>query len=422
MVVFVHTYRRGDNVLLYVRFLNAQSNVVPAQNPLVSINHLDNNLVVSDLVWTPLSTQDGYEYTYTWQVPSTALYGFYEVNYQGWVDGQLAQLVDEFHVVGSNEFGLGMLEIYGLVHQARTGHAVVNAEVTVYDTKLNVEVAHGYTDDGGMWKLMVYPSTLSFTFTKVNYAPVTMTVIVNADNQAIPFENVVLTPLNDSLAGTGIWTVSDRYTTKEGYDLYGMSVSATSLAHVGTPVASTLTDTKGKWELHLDPGTYLLHVSGTVFGATYAEAFYLNVDEDGTNTKNPLGHLVATIPPVTTLTQGNGTVAVTDEVYDAAGNSLIDVTVTASLPPLPIPVDNDATLLTAAAAVTIDPPDLGTSLIVLEPPLAPDTPVVNPPIAATTTNMLGQWTLYLNPGTYIISFTAPGWRTSTELRVVTPTL
>lgn len=375
-------YRRGDTVFLYVKFKNQNgqpaTNVV---NPMVRIVHEKNGNIVDDLPWTNLNKFSDSEYIYSFKIPYDADYGLREVLYVGEVDGKIARVIEDFHIVPTSTLGDNILKITGLVHQLRTGYPLIGVNIKVTNLDDSEVFAETFTKDDGSWECYLYPGEYKFVFSKFGFKPVTQIVqIENSENGKTEFifNNIALESELDSKKGNGIYIVNDRYVLNNGIPLNNLKVECYNILDLNSgPIAEDITNDDGEWQLYLDPGMYMLKVYGNSMNQDFDYIFRLKVEDNGEFHFENISSNIAVANEDTNLTQGNGSIKVEDYVQDHKGNPIIDVQVN-----------------------VFHPNDLNTI------------------IAQDYTNVEGKWTVYLDPGEYVFEFYHPEFEVITENRTI----
>lgn len=376
-------YYRGDTILLYVKFKDQDGN--PATNvidPVVRVVHEKGGKIINDLDWASLIRLSNSEYFYSLQISHDADYGFREVIYSGTIEGKTAQVVEDFHVIPNQTFGSNVVKIYGIVNQLRTGYPLIGANVKVSSADESEIYSETFTKEDGSWECFLYSGEYKFSFFKMGFEPQELIAQINDEQTEIRFNNVSLESESDKNKGKGVYTVSDKYQTKYGMPLNGLSVQAISLYNMlGGPVAEDVTNDDGEWSLFLDPGIYLLKIEGESMGEEYSYTFRLKVDDEGETQFENLSNNVAMASDEEFVGKGDSedvnTLIVTDYVKDSQGNPIIDVQVNIFSPSNPDKI-----------------------------------------IAQDYTNVEGKWEVYLHPGKYVFEFYHPEFAVFTEERTI----
>lgn len=375
----MRVYYRGDDIFLYVQFKDQQGQLIQPMNPVVSIYYYDttgNRSVM--LNQQPLLLSSQYEYFYLFTIPQDAVYSTYEVIYSGEYNGQTATVFEDFHVIPRSEGFDQAIKVYGYVHQARLGIPLIGAVIGVSTIDGSRVVAQAITNNDGYWEVYVYPDKYKFNFQRYGFNPETVTVQIGSELNEIQFDHISLVSQEQLSKGRGAYRVGDRYITKEGIPLNGLSVSVSNVFDLSTVVAQDVTNDSGEWEVFLDPGTYLLKVNGNSLADDFQQVFRLRVRDDGTYAFENVSNNVGIPSDYGSVGRGNGSITVQDTVRDPKGNPIVDVQV-----------------------MVYDVNDL------------------NVMIAQDYTDPNGTWTVYLNPGTYRFEYYHPDFNEFTEQRTIT---
>lgn len=376
-------YHRGDNILLYVKFKDEKNNPIMVENPSVQIRHQRNGEIIDDLYdnypdgfpLTPLGMSN--EYFANYIIEHTADYATYEVTYTGLYENKLARVVEEFRVVPNSDMFENVIKVYGFVNQLSTGYPMIGVSVQVELSDESEVISQSYTKEDGGWESYVYPGEYKVTFNKFGFLPQEFVFQIGLENNEIQFDNVALELESRLIKGNGVYTITDKYTTREGMAIIGLSVKAYSVFDLGTPAGEDTTNEEGKWEIFLDSGIYLLKVNGIVFDDEFDQTFRLKVSEEGDFSFEDLSSNVAVPSDDFEVSNGNGSVLVSDTVIDSNGNPIIDVQVNAFAKGK-----------------------------------------LNDIIAQDYTDPTGKWTLFLNPGSYTIEYYHPEFDVIMEDRVI----
>lgn len=376
-------YYRGDTILLYTKFEDI--NGKPAEkvlHPTVEVVHEKNGQYVRDLETTDLIRLSNSEYFYSLQISHDADYGFREVIYNGTIDGNLAQVVEDFHVIPNPTFGTNVIKILGLVHQLRTGYPLIGSSVKVTTVDETEVFSETFTKEDGSWECFLYPGEYKFYFYKVGFQPQTIIAQIGNEQTEMKFSNIALESELDKKKGNGVYTITDKYHTKYGVPLNSLKVEAYSIFNMlGDSVAEDITNDDGEWTLYLDPGIYLLKVNGNSLGEEYSYTFRLKIDDVGETQFENLSSNVAVASNEQPVGKGyledENSIIVTDYIKDAQNNPIIDVQVNVFLPK-----DLDKI------------------------------------IAQDYTNVEGKWEVYLPAGNYVFEYYHPEFNVITENKTI----
>lgn len=370
-------YYRGDNVFLYVQF-KTQSGGIPISvtDVVVDIVHEKNGELIYELDQQEMSVMSGStsEFYYSSKLKYDASYGLREVIYRGTVDGKQASIVESFHVIPNPQFNEHVIKISGIVNQLRAGYPLIGTNVKV--TNGDEIFSESFTKDDGSWECYLYPGNYTFTFTKFGFIEQEVTVQIGDEQTELTFGNIALESRSDKDKGSGMFRVTDKYTTKNNVPLNGLKVEAINILDMqSTEKPTNITNDDGEWELYLDPGMYLLKINGYSMDQDYNYTFRLKVNEDGNFQFENLSNNVAIASDEENVSNsyGNNPVMRTDTITDVNGNPIIDVQVNVFLP-------NDTSKI----------------------------------IAQDYTSETGSWFIKLDSGTYIFEYYHPEFNTVTE--------
>jgi len=370
-------YFRGDNIFLYVKFKNDNNELIDVENPIVKIRHDRNGDIIEDLIDFQLVRLNKGEYFANYLIDYDADYSNYEVTYIGYFEGKEAKVVEEFRVIPKSNIYENTIKIYGFVNQLRTGYPLIGVDVEIISLDNNDVVFSTYTKIDGTWEANIYPGEYIIKFNKFGFISQEITFQIGLEHNSIQFENVSLELENSVSNGNGIYLIEDKYVTREGMPIEGLLVKAFSILNLNEMVGQCETNDEGKWSLFLDPGIYLLKVTGNIFDDEFDQTFRLKISDEGHFSFENLNDNVATLSQDDYIDNGNGSVHITDVVIDNNGNPIIDVQVNAFIK--------------------------GN---------------LNKIIAQDYTDPSGRWNLFLDPGTYTIEYYHPEFDSYMEDRVI----
>lgn len=325
-----NVYFRGDIVFLYIKFYDKNNNIIKnIQNPKVRILHENNEQIYEDLPWTDLNKLSEFEYFYNYKIPSNGKFGLYDVIYKGDYNGESAIKVDTFHVINRTEDYKNAIKIYGYIDDeaSKTPLTSVNVKINSLNEAYSTE---SYTHIDGNWESYLYPGEYICTFSKEGFETETINIQLNDENNEIKFNNISMKSIIKKTSGNGAYKINDNYILKNGIPLDGLKVEVFNILKINEVIASTLTNNKGEWELFLDPGYYMLKVTGDSMNMIFNKTFTLKVKDDGEFTINDLENNRAELSENSSLDNGNGSKKYSDIITDKSNNPIVDVQVTVS--------------------------------------------------------------------------------------------
>jgi 5-hydroxyisourate hydrolase-like protein (transthyretin family) len=372
-----NVYYRGDTLFLYAKFKDEQNKPISVVNPMVRIISEKDGEVVPLLDWQELFPLGTNEYFLNFTIPDEADYSSYEIIYVGEYDNKVARVVEDFHVIPRSTNQQQAVKLYGLVHQSRLGYPLIGVSVKISSSDNSQIISETSTKEDGKWEAYLYPGEYKFDFVKFGFSTETVVAQIGLEHNEIQFNNITLEPENMLNNGNGIYSVSDKYVTKEGIPLNGLQIKAFSVFDPSSPIAEDFTNDDGEYQIFLDPGMYLLKVFGNSLLEDFEQTFRLKISEDGETSFENLSENVGVPVEESNVDRGTGSVIVTDEVRDATGNPIVDVQVSVYLK------SN-----------------------------------LNTMIAQDYTGPGGKWEVYLNPGDYVFEFYHPEFHEFSENRAI----
>ena len=180
--------------------------------------------------------------------------------------------------------------------------------------------------------------------------------------------------MNYSNRGNGMYSIKDTYTMKNGGPLPNLNIKIYSSLNPSLIIAEDITDEEGNWNCFLNPGNYLMKINGIAFEETYNKIFRIKVFENG---RFKFEDIKKNVVIQNTTNNGVGNIVITDIVLDKNSNPIVDVQVNAFL-------SSD----------------------------------LNNMICQDYTDLQGNWTLKLNPGSYTIEFYHPMFAVFSEVRTI----
>jgi hypothetical protein len=361
-----------------VQFKNDKGEVISVENPMVRVFHEKNGTIIMDLDWFDLSELSASEYFANYSIDHSADYATYEVIYVGEYDDKVARIVESFRVIPSSTVYENVVKVYGNVNYSRVGEPIGVVSINIFNQDETEVVFDTTTKDNGYWESYIYPGEYTFVFSKIGFETVTNHVQIGLEHNELQFNNIVMDFENKINYGDGVYRVHDKYITREGMEIIGVNVKASSALNPVVVIAENQTDKNGEWELFLDPGTYFLKITGSFFDNCFDKKFRLKVSDDGNFSFQDLSTNVA-VPKKDAeyISQGDGSITVSDVVIDGNGNPIVDVQVN---------VFKKGKL--------------------------------NEIIAQDYTSPSGKWEFYLNAGSYVFEFYHPQYDVITEEKIV----
>lgn len=322
-------YYRGEMVFLYVKFYNSDNQ--PAKlvdNPMVRILHESSGNIYEDLSWEPLINLSNNEYYLNYTIDSSAEYGLYHIVYKGEVEGKEASIIESFHVIAKSEEYKNAIKLYGYINDIKTSIPLDGVSVEI-STRDGLYHTTSYTHNNGYWESYIYPGEYICRFYKDGFKEIITNIQVGNENSEIQFNNISMESNVVDQSGNGIYEIKDIYTLKNGIPLDGLEVSVYNLVDPKIICATTLTDSKGEWILHLDSGYYFLKVKGNSMNQDFDKTFRLKIQDDGEYFLEDMDENRAIAEKTSRLTNGDGLISYTDNIVDRNGNPIIDVQVVA---------------------------------------------------------------------------------------------
>lgn len=313
-------YYKGETVFLYINF---QSNNVV--DPKVRILHEHMGDVYEDLPWTKMSKIINGEYAAKFVIPYNCDNGIYNIFYNGITDGKKCQHIEQFHIIDKSKIYSDAIKLYGNITSSYDN-------LPLNDVEIQVRSCDGiyYTQSSslfdGYWQTFVYPNSYNIIFKLDGFKTFETNFEIGFDSREINFGNVVLESNIKKLCGNGICEVSDSYILKNGIPLDGLQVNAMSIDNPTEIIAQDITNNRGEWKIFLDPGYYLLRVTGNSMNLEFNKVFRLKVTpelsfelDDMENNKIQAQDEY--------LSNGDGPIDYEDFIYNKQGKPIPDVQV-----------------------------------------------------------------------------------------------
>lgn len=373
-------YYRGDNIFLYTQFTDENGNICSATSPKVRILHDKSGTVYEDLSWTNMQQMSAYEYFYNFKIPHDSDIGQYQIIYTGVINGNESYVVEVFHVIARSDKYPNAIKLYGYINDIRTVIPLADTTVNIYDMSTGEIVYQSISNLDGYWEAFLYPGEYNFEFIQNGFNTLNISAQIGDEHTEVQFNNVGLENEIASQKGNGMYNVNDRYVTKTGTPLSNLSVNISNVLDPINIIAKDTTDKDGNWQCFLDPGTYIMKISGQTLGKDFNKTFRVKVDNDGKFAFEDLSKNIATVNTMPVISNGNGSITLSDEIKDRNGNPIIDVQINAFKKGVAL---QDSNIL-----------------------------------AQTYSNVQGKWSLNLDPGEYVIEYYHPKFKTITENKIV----
>ena len=363
----------GDNVPLYIKFMDDELNNCYVSDAKVRILHEKDGEIYEDLEWTDLVQISENEYIYNYTIPLDSDLGQYQIIYVGKNTDKEACKVDTINIINKNVNYINPIKIFGYVQNIKDFNNIQDVNVQIYDDN-NQRVFTTKTNIDGYWESYIYPNKYNFLFQKVGFKDCSINVEINEEINEQQFETIGLYLLNDT-RGNGTFKISESFKSKYGLPLVNLDINIYDILNPKTILAKDVTNEDGSFTCFLDEGVYILKAIGVSFSKDFNKTFKLKVDNDGSMILEDLSKNIAMLTNMEIISNGNGMLKITDNIMDKNGNGIIDVQVNAL--------------------------DLKGNLI-----------------AQDYTNVAGEWTLNLDPGQYIIEYYHPKFKVITEKRTI----
>lgn len=363
----------GDNVPLYIKFIDDEFDNYYVKEAKVRILHEKDNEIYEDLEWTELNQISENEFIYNYNIPLNADLGQYQIIYIGKNDNKEACKVDTINIINKNTNYINPIKVFGYVQDIKDFNNIQDVNVKIYDDNKNI-VFSTKTNIDGYWETYIYPNKYTFIFSKINFKEHSINVEINEELNEQQFETIGLYLLND-IRGNGAFKVSESFKSKYGLPLVNLNINIHDILNPKNIIAKDITNNDGYFTCFLDEGTYILKAVGISFSKEFNKTFKLNVRNDGNIIMEDLSKNIAMLTNMEIISSGNGILKIKDNITDKSGNGIVDVQVNA--------LDKKGNI-----------------------------------IAQDYTNIAGEWTLNLDPGEYIIEYYHPRFKTITEKRII----
>lgn len=315
-------YYKGETILLYGKFI---SNGLQIKEAKVRILHEHMDSIYEDLPWTNLDKLTDCEYVSKYTIPYDADNGIYNIFYSGIIGDKSVEYIEQFHVADKSQQFLNAIKVYGYLNSS-------------YDQKLLGDVMIQITSEDGIyytqtsslfdgyWETFLYPNKYNIIFKLDNFEDYETNFELGFDSREVNFGNVVLESKEKQICGYGMYEISDSYILKNGIPLDGLLVEAFEITNLKKCIAKDITNNNGEWRIFLDPGFYLLRVTGNSMNMNFDKAFRLKVEHDSKFKLDDMEHNVL-IEKQEYLSNGEGSIDYEDYILDKYKRPISDVQV-----------------------------------------------------------------------------------------------
>lgn len=372
-------YYRGDSIFLYTQFMDENEIPCSAANVKVRILHDKEGTIYQDLEWTDMQQMSTNEYYYNFKIPHDSDTGQYQIIYSGEINNQPAYIVEVFHIIAQSNKYPNAVKVYGYIHDIYTTAQLIDATISIYDSFTGGITYQSMSNLDGYWEAFLYPGEYRFSFIKNGYITLDIVAQIGDQNTEIEFNNVGLENMQSRQNGNGMYSIKDSYVTKYHVPLRGLNISIANIKNPSAIIATDTTDIDGNWECFVDPGIYIMKITGTVSSKEYNKTFRVKVEDNGDFKFEDLSKNVATVVP-NPISPSAGSSNIDDVVKDRDGNPIIDVQVNVF-----------------KKGVILDDKNI---------------------LAQTYTDVQGRWSFNLDPGEYVIEYYHPKFKTITENKIV----
>lgn len=319
-------YFKGEKVFLYTKFYDSDG-LVPKNisNPKVRILHEQNNKIYQDMGWTKLENISGNEFFSKYDIPYNSDNGIYHIMYQAEIDGITIKNTEDFHVIEKSEIYTDAIKIYGNVNSSYDESNIPDVSIKIRSLD-GFYYTESYTFSNGYWETFLYPGEYEIEFTKEGYESLNTIFEIGTENNEIQFANITLQSFKKRECGEGICEVSNEFVLKNGIGLNGLLVECYNIEDIKNVCARAITNNDGKWKVFLDPGIYLMKVSGTSMNEIFERSFRIRIDNNCEFKIEDMNNNT-TKPKEKYMSNGDGPVDYEDKIVDALQNPISDVQV-----------------------------------------------------------------------------------------------
>lgn len=345
----------------------------------VRILHDETGTIFEDLQWTQMKCMNDNEYFYNYVIPYDAFVGQYQIVYKCEYDGKTAYSLETFHVIAQSNKYEDTVKVYGYVLHGKTSMPVEDARIDIVSQDTGTKAYQSLTDREGKWEAYLYPGMYNFIVEHAIFGTADVMAEIGDEHNELQFNTIDLDNDNTS-SGTGMFRIFDKYITKNGTPLNNLTIDIYDSLDPTEILATAKTDDDGTWEAYLNDGVYLIKLDGISLGQEFKRTFRLKISDKGEYSFEDISNNRLYTESENELSNGDGSVTITDSVIDKYGNPIIDVQVNAYL-----------------AGTTLSDETI---------------------VAQDYTNEYGKWSLKLDPGNYIIEYYHPEFATFTENKEV----
>ncbi len=320
------TYYKGEMIFLYVKFFDKHNNnAIEVKNPKVRILHCKDDNIYEDLPWSKLFQISNNEYYFNHLIPYDCDCGMYDVIYYGEIDGKVATVIENFHVIEKSEIYSSATKLYGYVNNDFNKIPLSNVDVEIVSTD-NSYRTRSYSKENGYWETYLYPGDYYCIFKKEGFKEITTTIQLGNDSNEMQFNNVSLESTQKRSNGNGSCKVSEDFILKNGIPLDGLKVEAFNINNPLIQVAFDYTNNRGVWELFLDPGYYFIKITGKSMDMDFDKSLRLKITDDLEYSIEDIDNNRAQAQD-DVLGPGNGSQTYKDKITDKYENPIMDVQV-----------------------------------------------------------------------------------------------
>ena len=319
-------YYKGETIFLYVKFFDINNNpAIEVKDPKVRILHCKDDNIYEDLPWSKLSPISKNEYYFNYLIPFDMDCGMYDVIYYGEVNGQVATIIENFHIIEHSETYSDAIKLHGYIDNNFNHTPLANVSIMLTDMN-GIYNTQSYSKENGYWETYIYPGNYICTFKKEGFKDFITNIQLGNENSEMQFNNISLESIKPKSNGSGSCKVSDSFILKNGIPLDGLKVEAFNIINPTISSAMDYTNNRGVWEIFLDPGSYLLKINGNSMDMNFDRSLRLKVNDDLTYDIEDMEGNKA-IAQNDILGPGNGSHIYRDKITDKYENPIMDVQV-----------------------------------------------------------------------------------------------
>ena len=319
-----NVYYKGEVIFLYTKFFDINNNpAMEVKNPKVRILHCKDDNIYEDLPWSQLSPISNNEYYFNYLIPFDSCSGMYDVIYYGEINGKVATIIENFHIIDKSETYSDAIKLYGYVDNSFNHIPLANVSITLTSTD-NIYNTQTYTKENGYWEAYIYPGNYICSFTKEGFKDIITNIQLGNENNEMQFNNISLESNKPKSNGSGSCKISDSFILKNGIPLDGLKVEAFDIINPKQSIAKDYTNNRGVWEIFLDPGNYFIKITGNSMDMDFDRSLRLKVNDDLTyNIEDMEGNKAIAQNDI--LGPGTGSQVYRDKITDKYDNPIMDV-------------------------------------------------------------------------------------------------